>query len=103
MNRIQTACFALLASAFVLTAILIVRVDEKAAANTAQADGQVVNQPSFTMMTARTRGGGGNDVGEESLFILDNNRGVLLVYVPDVAGNKLAPVYKMEMKKLFGR
>ena len=100
MNRIQTACFCLLASAFVLSAVLIVQIDQKSAPNAAHAD-QVIAQPAFTMMTARTRGG--NDgPGEESLFILDNNAGVLVVYAPDVSNKQLKPVTGIKMKDVFG-
>ena len=102
MNRIQTACFCLLASAFVLSAILIVRIDQKSAQNAAHAD-QVIAQPAFTMMTARTRGGGDGDGGEESLFILDNNSGVLVVYAPDISNQQLKPVTGIKMTNLFGR
>lgn len=97
----KTACFALLASAFLLAGILIIRIDQKAADNAAHAAGQVITQPAFTMMTARTRGGDG-DVGEESLFILDNNSGVLIVYKPVLGSRKqLERVLARDMKSLF--
>ena len=102
MNRIQTACFCLIASAFVLSAILLVRIDQKAAPNAAQAD-QVIAQPAFTMMTARTRGGGDGDVGEESLFILDNNAGVMVVYAPNVSRKQLEPIAGIRMSEIFGK
>ena len=102
MNRIQTACFYLIASAFVLSAILLVRIDQKAADNAAHADGQVIAQPAFTMMTARTRGGG-NGPGEESLFILDNNAGVLVVYTPNVGRKQLEPLTGIKMTDIFGK
>ena len=100
MNYTQTACFCLLASAFILAAILVVRVDQQSAPNAAQAD-MVIAQPAFTMMTARTRGSDGGD-GEESLFILDNNRGILLVYAPNVGRSQLTPITSIKMSKLFG-
>lgn len=102
MNRTHTACFALIASAFVLAAILILQIDRKGQPNTAQADGQVISQPAFTMMTARTRGQQGN--GDESLFILDNNTGVLIVYNPTIAGGRkgLNPVTAIKMTDVFG-
>lgn len=100
MNRTQTACFALIASAFVLAAILIVRVDEKSAANSAMADGQVITQPAFTLMTARTRGDA-EDGGEESLFVLDNNSGILVVYAPNVGRKQLEPVRAIRVNELF--
>jgi hypothetical protein len=100
MNPIQTACFCLIASAFVLCAILIVRIDEKAAPNAAYAD-QVIAQPAFTMMTARTRGA--QDDGEESLFILDNNAGVLVVYAPNIGRKQIEPVQGIKMTEIFGK
>lgn len=101
MNRIQTACFCLLASAFVLSAILIVRVDQQSTPNTADASGQVIAQPAFTMMTARTRGSQSD--GEESLFILDNNAGVLVVYAPNVGRKQIEPIQGIRMSNIFGR
>lgn len=101
MNHIQTACFCLLASAFVLAAVLVVRVDQQAAPNAAHAD-QVIAQPAFTMMTARTRGGD-NGPGEESLFILDNNAGVLVVYAPNVGKSQIEPIQGIRMADIFGR
>lgn len=100
MKPIQTACFCLIASAFVLSAILIVRVDEQAAPNAAHAD-QVISQPAFTMMTARTRGS--QDDGEESLFILDNNAGVLVVYAPNVGRKQIEPIAGIKMTDIFGK
>lgn len=101
MNRIQTACFCLIASAFVLSAILIIQIDQKSAPNAAHADGQVIAQPAFTMMTARTRGG--QDDGEESLFILDNNAGVLVVYTPNIGRKQLEPIQGIRMTDIFGK
>lgn len=97
MNSIQTACFALLASAFLLAGILVVRIDQKSQANTAQAD-QVITQTGFTMMTAVTRGGQG---GEESLFVLDSNRGVLIVYTANVGNKRLNPTAAIKMADIF--
>lgn len=101
MNRTQTACFALLASAFVLSAILIVRLDTKTQPNAAMADGQLISQNAFTLMTARTRGDSGAN-SEESLFLLDNTKGILLVYTPDVGNKRIEPlVPPMKMSDLF--
>jgi len=100
MNNTQTACFSLLASAFLLAAILVVGIGQKSQGNTAQADGQVVTQTGFTMMTARTQGGEGN--ATESLFILDSGSGVILVYKPDVGQGELEPVAAIRVGDLFG-
>lgn len=99
MNRTQTACFALLASAFLLAGVLIVRIDQKSADNQAMAAGQVISQPSFTLMTAQTRGAQGNE--EESLFILDNNNDRLLVYAPNIGRKQLEPIVGVKVSNLF--
>lgn len=96
MKPIQTACFALIASAFVLAGILVVRLDEKAADNAAMAD-QVLSDGDFSMMTARTRGSG--DSGVDSLFILDSRQQTLLIYTPDRKG--LIPTSAVKLDELF--
>lgn len=96
MNRIQTACFCLLASAFVLSAILVVRLDRVETENAAHAD-QVIAQPnSFSLMTARTRG------ADESLFVLDSASGKLVIYKPNVGRQQLEVVRAFNLRELFG-
>lgn len=95
MTKIQTACYCLLASAFVLTGVLIVQVDKTSAPKTAQAD-QVIAQSQFSLMTASTRG------EEESLFILDNRQGTLVVYKPNIPRAQLEVVAVVSMQELFG-
>lgn len=96
MNRIQTACFILLASAFILSAVLIVRLDESAPDNTAHAEGQNVVMPPMQLMTAVTRN------GEESLFILDNNKRVIVVYTPNVGRKAIDPKAVIKLDDIFG-
>lgn len=99
MNNTQTACIALLASAFLLAGILVVRIDQKSDENAAMATGQVISQPGFTLMTAQTRGAPGNE--EDSLFILDNTNRVLLVYTPNIARKQLEPTIARKVPDLF--
>ncbi|MEM1354718.1 MAG: hypothetical protein AAGC44_13555 [Planctomycetota bacterium] len=96
MNNTKLACLALLASAFVLTGILLVQIDRNTTSNEARAD-MVIAQPQFSLMTAQTR------QGNESLFVLDNNKGVLLVYKPNFGRKELEPVVTIPMSELFGR
>ncbi len=77
MTRIQLACCCLLASAFLLTGLLLVQVAQTSP-NTARAD-MIVDKGNFVMMTAQTK----NE--EESLFLLDNTTGTLYIYNLDVA------------------
>jgi len=100
MNNTKLACVALLASAFVLTGFLLVQIDRNTAGDLlsqeAQAD-QVIAQPQFSLMTARTR------QGNESLFVLDNTRGVLMVYKPNFGRQDLEIVKVIPMTDLFRR
>ena len=72
MTRIELACFGLIASAFVLAAVLVTNLGANHT-NRAQAD-MVVRADGVTLMTARTRR------GEEGLFLLDNATQRLLIY-----------------------
>ena len=96
MNRIQTISFCLLASALVLAGILVVRLDRVTTANTALADGQVIAQPNFSLMTARTRG------ADESLFVLDSSSGRMVVYRPNLGRQQLEVVQAFDMAEVFG-
>jgi len=96
MNRIQTACYCLLTSAFILAAILVLRIDATTPDNTADAN-MVVNQPQFSLMTARTRG------TEESLFVLDSNNGKVVVYAPNLSRERLEVVVGIDLAQdVFG-
>jgi hypothetical protein len=81
MKPIQTACYALIGSAFVLGALLMVNVQDRF---TPSAEASlVISKERFTIMTAKTR----ND--EESLFVIENASQRLLVYKTDVAKKEL--------------
>ena len=97
MKPIQAACFSLLASAFVLAAILVVGLGQNSQDNAAMADGQNVAGQNFQLMTARTRGEGDNS--EESLFILVGDK--IIVYTPNVGQQELEPKTVVTMQQLF--
>ncbi len=80
MTRIETSCFALIASAFILAGLLIVQVGSTP--NTAEAS-MVITRENFTLLTARTRS------NEESLFIINNNTSKLMIYTLDLARNRI--------------
>lgn len=82
MNRTQLACFALTASAFILAAMLVVRLGDL---NTAQA-ALVTQGDDYVFLTAATG-------GQESLFVLDKNAHMLIVYETEIRGRrgKLVP------------
>jgi ABC-type oligopeptide transport system substrate-binding subunit len=98
MDRTKLACFSLLASAFVLAALLIVRLPgilPKAQAT------MVDDQDRFAVMTVQTRN------NQESLFVIDQVNEKLLVY--DVNGSKAGPgqagaldlVYGADLRSIF--
>ena len=81
MNRTQLACYSLLASAFVLAALLLVRIEDRFTPP-AHA-GEVITRDAFTLLTART------EQDEESLFIIDNSTQRLLIYRTDIARKRI--------------
>jgi len=88
MNRIQLACYSLIASAFVLAALLLVQVQQRQISINQQAEAaMVINKDTFTIMTATTRG------EEEALFVLDNQSQRLMVFKLD-EGKKSVRILK---------
>ena len=78
MNRIQLACYSLIASAFVLAALLMVQIQHRQLTIEQQADAaMVINRDTFTIMTAQTKD------DEEALFVLDNLSQKLMVFKYD--------------------
>jgi len=94
MTRIQLACCSLLASAFVLAALLVVRIDDRF---TTPAFGEeVITRDNFTLLTGRT------EADEESLFIIDNTTQRLLIYRADVARKRIELAYDpINLSELF--
>ena len=100
MTRIQIACYVLIASAFVLTGLLIARVTDHVAPLTepAYAD-QVSNKAGFTMVTARTRAS-----GEESLFIIDDVSNLVMIYRVEprgARGGRTELLYARDLTEIF--
>jgi hypothetical protein len=94
MTRIQVACYSLMASAFVLAGLLVVNLDLGGAP--AQAE-MVIARENFTLMTARTR------ENEESLFVLDNSTGRLLIYSLNAPRRQLQLVANANVGEIFTR
>jgi hypothetical protein len=92
MTRIQTACWALTASAVILSGLLVFAIGSRAS-NEAQAQ-LVTTRDNVTVMTADTR------EGEQALFILDHNLGALLVYRTD-GRDELEPVGILNVNEVF--
>ena len=92
MNRIETACYGLIASAFILAGLLIVQLS--ATPNTAEAS-LVISRDNFTLLTAKTKN------GEESLFIINNITSRLLIYSLDMGRESMELVGGADLKTLF--
>ena len=94
MTRIETACYALIASAFILAGLLLVQVSGRP--NTADAS-LVISRDNFTLLTAKTRS------NEESLFIINNATNRLLIYRLDLARKRIELSGGADLADLFSR
>ncbi|HAI14123.1 MAG TPA: hypothetical protein DCM28_20625 [Phycisphaerales bacterium] len=94
MNRSTLACYALLASAFVLSAILFVQMQSKSILSEANAS-MVVNDAPVSAMTLRARN------NDEVLCVLENNSQRLLIYNTDVARKQLRIVQNIDLGQYF--
>lgn len=95
MDHVRLACYALIASAFVLAGLLFVTLDGRFE-STAEAE-MVIARDNFTLLTATTRG------GEESLFVLDNTSGRLLIYTLDLGRQQLNLGENINLTEVFNR
>ncbi len=95
MSRTSLACYALTASAAVLAALLLVQLAQRGPVEPQAQAAMVIAQPSYTVMTARTR------ANEDSLFALDNTRGTLMIYRLDAQG-QLLPATVVDIAAVFG-
>jgi hypothetical protein len=92
MQRIQFACYLLLASAFMLGGILLVQAERKL---TPKAYGEmVVNRDNLTVMTTRT------SPNEEALFVLDNLNEKLLIYEAQLRRKRINFVQMLDLKAI---
>ena len=93
MTRIQMACYCLIASAFVLAALLVVSGAPRLA--TVAEGAMVISRDNFTLMTAKTRS------NEEALFLVDNTSQRLLIYRLNLPRNQLELVGGGDLSKIF--
>jgi hypothetical protein len=94
MKSTQLACYALLASAFILGGLLLTNVKGALLAEQARAH-MVINRQNFTVMTTLTR------ANEEAVFVLNNMTNRLLIYTLNVARNELVLVGNEDMARQF--
>ncbi len=96
MNRTTLACYSLLASAFVLAAMVFMQLQDKSILAEANA-AMVVNDAPVSAMTLRARD------NDEVLCILENTSQRLLIYNTDVARKQLRLVQNINLAQYFGR
>ncbi len=94
MTRIETACYGLLASSFILAGMLLLQVSSMP--NTAEAS-MVISRSNFTLLTAKTRD------GEESLFVINNASDRLLIYTLDLSRNRIELSGTANLAEVFSR
>jgi len=95
MNRIQTACYCLIASAVVLGALVMVQ-GSKFVNNTAQAE-MVVNKDFTTVLSAQFR------TDSEIIYVLDSKQAVLQAYIMDNNRNQIERLGAMDVAAMFER
>ena len=94
MTRIETACFGLIASAFILAGLLLTQVSSMP--NNAEAS-MVISSNNFTLLTAKTRS------KEESLFIINNATDRLLIYTLNLSRNRIELAGSADLADVFSR
>ena len=94
MTRLHAACLCLVASALLLSGLLIVQVAQRTEPNKAEA-ALVIARDNFTLLTAPTRD------QEEALFVLDNSSGMLLVYRLEIGREQLVLSDRLNVGELF--
>lgn len=91
MDRTNFACCILLASAFVLSGMLLMQTQPTAKAE------MVVNKDTVTLMTAKTR------PDAESLFVIDSLNEKMLIYNTDLGKKRILLAQTVNLKTLFGK
>ncbi len=95
-DHLQLTCYALFASACVLTAALVVTASQKDILPAANAE-LVVNAGALQFLTATTE-----QETVESLFVLDSTSGKLLIYKLDQGKKRIELIGLEDVKKRFG-
>ncbi|MEM6333789.1 MAG: hypothetical protein AAF823_10675 [Planctomycetota bacterium] len=97
LDRTTAVCYALIASATVLSGLLIFGLDQRWGRHHEAQAALVIARDNFTILTTPTRS------SEEALLVLDNASGRLLVYRLDVTRKSLTPVAGYEVPRIFER
>ena len=95
MNRTQLASYTLMASAFVLAAMVCIQASRHIE-NQAHAE-MVINGNTLTLLTTQVAR------NAEALYVLDSNQSRLLVYAHDPNKRKIDLIGAMDVSELFAK
>ncbi|QNN23861.1 hypothetical protein HED60_16830 [Planctomycetales bacterium ZRK34] len=95
MKRTELACYTLLASAIVLTALLFVQA-QRFVDTTAHAE-MVVNKDFTTMLSAQFR------TDSEIIYVLDSKQARLIAYIMDTNRKRVERIGEMDVADMFNR
>jgi hypothetical protein len=96
MKRIEIACYALLASAFILAGMLISSLNQRGGILPTADATMVISRGDLTLMTAKTKN------SEEALFVLDNYSKRLSIFTVDMAKNRMElAISPIKLEALF--
>lgn len=95
MDRIPYACYALIASAFVLSGLILTQLSGRVV-QPAHA-GEAILRDNLTVVTAQSRD------GEDALYVLDSVTERLMVYRLDVAKKRLELAAMTDLAQVFAQ
>ncbi len=97
MDRTTLCRTSLIASAFVLSGLLLMAVHWRGGLAAAAQGEMIVSKDTFTVMTARTR------QDEEAVFVLDSLEEKLLIYTLDLrgTGGRIKLLFRQDLRELF--
>lgn len=96
MTRTQLACISLIASAFVLGALVLDRVADRLPQNQAQAE-MVISKDNITKLTTQF------EADSELVYVLDGRQELLLAYLVDPNRGILQLVGRLNLARVFER
>ena len=95
MTRTQFACYLLVASAVVLSGLLIVQTVDRFE-NDADA-AMVVNRGTYTVLSAR------RTADAELICFLDNSSGRMVAYTADISAKTIRPIAILDVGEQFSK
>lgn len=95
MNKIHYACFALIASAFVLSGMIVMQLSGRVVGEAYA--GEAILRDNLTAVTAQSRD------GEDALFVVDSISERLMVYRLEAARRRMELVAQANLADVFAQ